>query len=260
MMGTMTKVCVGSVLVWVGLLALPAGADWLVMQDGARVETKGPWKVKGASVVFTLPNGTLSSVRVSEVDLDASSLATAEARQPKQAPQMPPPAKRQPALVLTDKDIPRAAPLPAAPATPGEVVAPPAAAGQETRLQLEVTSWNAIENTEIDGLEIVGEVQNAGEDLAFAVAVAVTLTVASEEGPREVSAEGFVAEKSLAPRTRAGFRVLFPGVYELAGEPKFELTARNIRIGLPGAEPASESEEEGEDSAEETLETGSGEG
>ncbi|HET9767963.1 MAG TPA: hypothetical protein VFS60_13995, partial [Thermoanaerobaculia bacterium] len=43
--------------------AAPAAADWLVMRDGSRVETKGAWEVRGTLVVLTLPNGTLSSVR-----------------------------------------------------------------------------------------------------------------------------------------------------------------------------------------------------
>jgi len=36
-------------------LALPAAAraDWLVTTEGGRVETRGPWEVKGKLVVFT---------------------------------------------------------------------------------------------------------------------------------------------------------------------------------------------------------------
>ena len=67
------------------VLALPAVADVLVMTDGSRVETKGAWEVKGRQVVFTLPNGTLSAVRASEVDLEASRAATDAANRPPEA-------------------------------------------------------------------------------------------------------------------------------------------------------------------------------
>ncbi|KAB2962235.1 MAG: hypothetical protein F9K16_09660, partial [Thermoanaerobaculia bacterium] len=57
----------------------PAAADWLVMKDGSRLETRGAWKVDGRRVVFNLPNGTLSAIRADEIDLDASAAATARA-------------------------------------------------------------------------------------------------------------------------------------------------------------------------------------
>lgn len=103
------------------ILTVPATAtaDWLVMKDGGRVETRGEWKIKGRTVVFTLPNGTLSSVRLDEVDLDRSAEATYEAQQAsaeeEPADEPPPP----PVLEITDEDIRRAAPRPA-PAQPGE--------------------------------------------------------------------------------------------------------------------------------------------
>jgi len=227
------------IVVLAGLLALPASADWLVTREGARVETKGPWRVQGSSVVFTLPSGTLSSLRLGDIDLDASSLATTEARRPQLTPQMPPPVKRQAKWVLTDKDIPHAAPLPAPPAVPDtEVTAAPVAEEQEEapQAQLEVSSWEMVENVDIGGLEIVGEIQNSGGDLAFGVRVVVTLL--DQNGVQIGTSEGFVAEKSLAPRTRSRFRALFPGVYQLEADPSFELAAENIRIGLPGAEGA----------------------
>ncbi len=67
------------VLLFLVLLAPAVAADWLVTQEGARVETKGPWKVKGRTVVFTSSKGRLSSMRLAEVDLDASAAATEEA-------------------------------------------------------------------------------------------------------------------------------------------------------------------------------------
>ncbi len=242
------KIAFRGLLVALGaLLALPASGDWLVTRDGAKVETKGPWKVKGGTVVFTLPSGTLSSLRLAEIDLDASSLATAEARRPQQTPKMQPPTSRKSAVVLTDKDIPRAAPLPAPPATPeaaAESVEDTEERPAADQPKLEIASWKQVDNADIDGLEIVGEIQNAGQDLAFGVGVVVTLL--DEDGSQIASADGFVTEKSLAPRTRAGFRALFPGVNEFAAEPDFKLVAENIRISLPGGDGAAQSAD-GED-------------
>jgi len=236
------------IVVLVALLALPASGDWLVTRDGARVETKGPWRVQGSAVVFTLPSGTLSSLRLGDIDLDASSLATTEARRPLLVPKVPPPVKRKAKWVLTDKDIPQAAPLTAPPAAPDTAAPdtaatePPVAEEQEQapQAQLEVSTWEMVENVDIGGLEIVGEIQNSGGDLAFGVRVVVTLL--DQNGVQIGTSDGFVAEKSLAPRTRSRFRALFPGIYQLEADPKFELAAENIRIGLPGAETAAEDE------------------
>lgn len=106
-MGTARRTSTRLVLA-VALLGLPAAAisaDWLVTREGARVETRGTWEVRGKMVVFTRPNGTLSSMRLSEVDLDASQAATAAARRPTDVPsdeEAP-----QPVLVLTNDDVRR---------------------------------------------------------------------------------------------------------------------------------------------------------
>lgn len=63
------------------LVAGDVGADILVTREGDRIETDGPWKVNGRQVVFTAANGRLSSMRLSQVDLEASEEATALASQ-----------------------------------------------------------------------------------------------------------------------------------------------------------------------------------
>ena len=98
-------------------------------RDGARIETKGAWKVDGRRVLFTVPNGTLSMIRTDEVDLDQSALVTTQA---KEAPAAPVPVvaqKKEPVLRLTEKDIP---PMSAAALEDDEAAeAPPAYAGKE---------------------------------------------------------------------------------------------------------------------------------
>ncbi|MEM7481955.1 MAG: glutaredoxin domain-containing protein [Acidobacteriota bacterium] len=88
-------------------------ADWLVMKDGSRLETQGPWKEKGRLVVFTNAQGALSSMRLSEIDLDASRQATEAAKSPAEKPQESategaPAERRKSVLVLRDGDLPRA--------------------------------------------------------------------------------------------------------------------------------------------------------
>src|SRR6202023_3135637 len=83
----------------------PLHADWIVPRQGERFEIRGTWQLKGKLLVFTLPNGTLSSMRAARVDIDASKQATAQAKQQAAAP--PPAAKVEPkrksVIVLTDK-------------------------------------------------------------------------------------------------------------------------------------------------------------
>lgn len=103
----------------IGLVAAsgsPLLADWLVLADGTRIETRGPWQVRGRMVTFTDTKGTFSSLRADEVDLDASEAATRAAAEAPAgggtddaaAPASPPP---PPLLVLTDADVGRGGPV-----------------------------------------------------------------------------------------------------------------------------------------------------
>lgn len=87
-----------------------ASADWLVTKEGARIETRGAWKVKGKLVVFTTSEGKLASLRAAEVDLDASRNATEEAVAAKAQAEAEPEPKKEPerkksVRVITDKDV-----------------------------------------------------------------------------------------------------------------------------------------------------------
>ena len=66
----LTTACAAALAV--GFTAGAAHADWLVTRDGARIETKGAWKVDGRRVVFTMPNGTLSALRTGIVSTAAT--------------------------------------------------------------------------------------------------------------------------------------------------------------------------------------------
>ncbi len=98
------------ILCWLACVmgAAAAQADWLVTRAGERIETEGGWQVKGRMVVFTQLGGTLSSIRLSEVDLDASREATAGAAEAAARPSEPAPAPAAPrkaTRVITTDDV-----------------------------------------------------------------------------------------------------------------------------------------------------------
>ncbi|MCZ7652047.1 MAG: glutaredoxin family protein [Thermoanaerobaculia bacterium] len=78
----------------------PGGADWLVLRDGTRLETRGVPKVEGRRVTFTDARGVWVALAASEVDLAATEAANRveEAAAPKPSP-------RAPVLRLTDDDV-----------------------------------------------------------------------------------------------------------------------------------------------------------
>lgn len=228
-------------------LAAPAAGDWLVTRDGARVETRGPWKVQGRQVIFTRPNGTLSALRLEEVDLEASDRATADSRAPKSPPPAEAPA-RQPVLVLTNDDIPTrvdspeppSAVDPEAPAGDGGT-APEAAADAppEVGEMVELISWNAEPSSEVDGLEIVGVVRNRGEGIAANVTVAVT--VVDEDGAPLLETNAFLRSTGIGPGQSTTFRALLPGIVRLIADPVFDV--RSLEVS--GTAPAAPAGEEG---------------
>lgn len=92
------------------LLTLPVAvshADRLVTRDGQLIETQGPWEVKGRMVIFTSTRGTLSSIRLDEVNLDASHAATAQTQQPAAATDTPRASTTPSVLSLTNEDVAR---------------------------------------------------------------------------------------------------------------------------------------------------------
>ncbi len=84
------------------LIPCAASADWLVLRDGARLETRGPVRVEGRRVTFTNASGALVAIAASEVDLEATAAANREAAP---GPASSPAAKPEPVLRLTDADV-----------------------------------------------------------------------------------------------------------------------------------------------------------
>lgn len=218
------------------LAAAPAAADWLVTRTGERVETRGPWQVKGKLVVFTRMDGSLASLRASELDLPASGRATAEARAKKDAP--PPeaarPEKKKPVAVLTDETLAKSRKPAAAPSAPtGEAAAPgetPASTGPAV-----LASWDRRDLAGRNGIELFGTLSNPGNKIAAGVLVKVQLY--NEAGELLATGEAVPATSSISPQGSVDFRLSFPGIFSF-GDAKIQV--KSFELDLEPAPPQGE--------------------
>jgi hypothetical protein len=220
--------------------AAPAGADWLVTRAGGRVETQGPWQVKGKLVVFKTPNGTLSSLRLADVDLAVSENATAEAKaaeddKAKAATSEPAkPERKKSVRSLTDADFSRKPP--AAGDTDGadgtakegaDGKAPGKANAAANKGRVEVSSWSQARRTEGDGIDLFGTLQNSGDDMATDIVVKVQLFNEAKESIG--TAEAVLAMPSIPGGGSTSFRVPFAGVFTFS-QAEFSVTSKTMAI------------------------------
>jgi hypothetical protein len=209
-----------------GVTASPAGADWLVTREGGKVETRGPWQIKGKLVVFTrADDGSLASLRSTEVDLDTSGKLTAEAKVQAAAP-LPVEVPKKKLAVLTDQSFRKAAPP--APADGKTADKKPAAASGP----LSVGSWKRSESPEGDGLVIEGTLHNSTGDMIINSAVEVQLY--NEVGDRVGTAQGLLTSTSVQPNGSADFRASFPGVFTFA-DVRFQPQGLPLNMNAPEA-------------------------
>ena len=208
--------------------ARPAAADWLVMRDGSRVETKGPWKVDGKRILFDLPNGTLSMIRADQVDLDKSATATAAARAGDAGVKPAPEPKKEPVLVLTEKDIPPSTPAPAE----GEA-GKPGAPADATGSALEVISWEKTETPDRSGVEIFGTIRNNSANMV--VSPTVLVSVYDADGGLLATSNGEVNSPQIAAGKTANFRISFSGLLDFASA-KFDAQGRGFKQRKEGEE------------------------
>ena len=247
------------------VLAAPAAGDWLVMRDGTRLETEGPWRVKGRQVIFTRPGGTLAALRVADVDLESSTEATEAAQRaatsaPSPAETAPTPSERRPVLRLTDDDLRPGGDTPGdeddfadeddlgeddAGSEDVDSEGEEAAAAPSSEQSVAVISWREQESNEIDGLEIHGAVRNNGRGIAANIQVLVKLV--DEDGEPLVDARAFLERSSLAPGRSSTFRALLPGVYALLEDPTFTVTSEGFTLELT---TGSEGDEDGDASGD----------
>jgi len=213
-------------LLVLGAAALPARADWLVTREGGRVETKGPWQVKGKLVIFTraADNG-LASLRLADVDLDASAKVTSEVKVQAEAPPPPEPPKKKLA-VLTDKDFRK--PTPPGEEGKAEEGKPAASSGP-----VAVGPWKRVDGD--NGVSIEGTLSNTTGSMIVNAAVEVQLY--NEAGDKVGTAEGLLTSTSVQPNGTVNFRASFPGVFAFS-DVKFQPSGMPLDMNPADKKPA----------------------
>lgn len=229
------------ILLVTGLLAAPAAADWLVLNDGSRVETDGAFKVNGRLIVFTSASGDLASLRADEVDLTASERVTGEAQRAAAAGAVPaaeplPRSPRTPVLVLTDADVGHVSPDQEV-AEEGNEEAAAAVDG----LRLNVVDWDQEESPDGEGVTVVGSLRNDGANVATSIQMQVQVLDSQAEIVGTTTAT--LSSNNLGSGEVLNFRAKFP---ELAGfdTARFDITGREFRPAPPVALPGELSEDE----------------
>jgi hypothetical protein len=227
----MRRAPIAAALILAGLTAAPSRADWLVTRQGGRVETKGPWKIKGKLVVFTDANGTLASLRLADVDIPASEEATAEAVEAAAKAAEPPPPqpekKKESVLVVTDETLRKAT----APPPPPEGAAPAAPEKKKAGSSVVVVdNWRQVRRAEGDGLEILGTLRNTTSDLVAEAGVLVKLY--DDNGKLLATAEGLLSMPSIKPDSSTSFRASFPGLFAFA-KAEFETKGYGVKMDTP---------------------------
>ncbi|HEX2254980.1 MAG TPA: FxLYD domain-containing protein [Thermoanaerobaculia bacterium] len=224
-----------SVLVMTAAAAPGAGADWLVLRDGSRVETRGAWKEKGRLLVFHTADGTLASLRTAEVDLAASREATAEAERQAAAPAEGPAPEPEARATrrITNADIPPGDPAPP-PAATGEAT-PDAASGPapaERRAgaagPVVVGTWDRASRPG-ENLTFRGTLRNTSDRIT-AAAVGLQVELTSRDGQALGTRAATVRPSTLPAGATATFEVTFDDVYDY-GALRFEIDSIGLRQG-----------------------------
>jgi len=219
----------GCVLAGLACGPSPAAGDWLVTRQGERIETRGAWQERGKLVVFTHPKGTLVSMRLSDLDLEASRAATREAKTTASGPAQAAPAPERKATIrLTDKDF-QHEPEVAEPRKEGEA----ATAGGEKPRALAIGSWER-QRAPGDGHVIVqGVVRNNSNQQVTSAGVSVRLF--DTTGELLATQEAQLATTVIPPGGSARFEADFPDIYTFASA---KLDTKSVDLGLKTGPPA----------------------
>ena len=207
-------------------VALPAGADWLVLRDGTRLETRGPWTEKGRLLVFTSATGELSSLRTEAIDLEASRRATATAAaaavtptsSERRAESAPP---RREVRRITNADIPagRVSPAGAAAAAEEEQGPTPTAAGGQLQVRDTAQRIDPFDSH----LVVSGTLANVSPRTA--AAVELTVQAYGADGEMLGSESATLGVAALTPGAATTFEADFADVYGSAMALRFAPTA-----------------------------------
>jgi len=174
--------------------------------------------VKGKLVVFETAAGKLSSLRVADVDLDASRRETEEAvaAQAQAAAEPDKPAERKKSVrVITDKDVRQALPAPAPEAAASEATSEATSEADTTAGPvLLIEAWNQARDPEKDHVLINGTLKNTA--ITTATGVQLKVLIFDETGTLIATSQAAVDKGSLPPGERAVFKAEFPGYFSFA--------------------------------------------
>jgi hypothetical protein len=235
-----------AVLAVAAIFAFPQAlsADWIVTRQGERFEIQGAWQVKGKLVVFTLPNGTLSSIRADRVDFEASKKATAQAKKGATAPAPPADqgkAKRRAVIVLTDKDFKKTPPPDdgsGAKADGGNATDAKAGgsrAGKDATAvpsSVEIVGWERVPAAESkeNGVEIRGTLRNASQDHLTEIAVVAALF--DDNGALIGRFPAVIDSQTLPPGESSKFHLLASGIFTFTSL-RWETQGKGFRTTTP---------------------------
>jgi hypothetical protein len=207
-----------------------ARADWIVTRQGQRIETSGAWQEKGKLVIFHLADGKLSSLRLSDVDLEASRTATRQAKEaPVAAPVQQPVKPRKPSVAkLTDKDFQHPAAAPAERAEDKSAGAP-----DKKPPGVAVANWERGKAEDDGHVLITGTVRNPTSAQATSVTVAIRLF--DETGKQIAQGEAVMTSSVIPAGGSAGFRADFAGVFSFAAA---KLDARSFNLTTKPSSPS----------------------
>jgi hypothetical protein len=218
------------------LTASAAFADVLVTRDGARIETSGPWEVRGRLVVFSRADGSLASLRLDEVDVERSRQATEQTAHPPATEASGEDAAEGAAgsgsqevrIQLTDADFTTVS---RPPEDGGEGAEEGSGErGRKALNALSVTSWEESESAEAEGVQLTGSFKNDGS--AIAAGIALTVGLYDEAGDLLRESRARLSQPSLAPGEVGNFRVVFSGLYAFS-EARFAFESSPVRIQAP---------------------------
>lgn len=185
----------------------PVEAEILVMRDGTRVLTDGPWEIEGRQVLFTMRNGTLSAVRLSEVDLEASEIANQQAADAASTaePAADETSQVEDALVLTNKSLGHG------PDGVIELEGSESQTGVKPDGAVQVVDWEYRIGSDGAVYEVFGTLANEGAFEAHDISlhldiVAVDPASGRREDSRHILRRARVARSMLAPGTNTTFR------------------------------------------------------
>jgi hypothetical protein len=176
-------------------------------------------------VVFTRPDGSLASLRATDVDLAKSSEATAAANNKTAEPVAKPAAPPKPiALRLTDKDVGHVDDGGTPVAAKGEEGASGGKAAAPSENAVKIDGWEQQKDESGDGLVITGGIRNQGKTGANGITVDVALF--GPDGKVLQITRAILGSESLGAGEKTTFRVDFPGVPSMTAV-KFDVRSTN---------------------------------